>query len=203
MTHEEILEQLGQTVDREGREVLTGEIEGFEIRVEMAYDDGMIDWYGDFCEKERPPKWTNSKTFFVRNENAWRKRDLGEGTDSWVRIDSRTYGWFAWAQFDPEEEAAAWMKNGLSEREAWDRVLGIIRKTVEGLASGDLHAIILTATAYREGIELGSASLGGIEQDSRESASYNRDSRIDHATDLVAEAIHDAKKALAKLCECH
>lgn len=203
MTHAEILAQLHETVDRNHRPVWTGEIEGFEIRVEMTYDDSRIDWYGDFCEKERPPKWTNSKTFFVRNENAWRKRDEGNGTDSWVRTNNRVFGWFAWAMFDPEEEVAAWMKNGLSEREAWDRVLGIIRKAVEGLAEGDLHAIVVTATAYREGIELGSASLGGIEQDSRESASYNRESMIEQATDLVAEAIHEAKKALARLCECH
>jgi len=202
MTSAEILAQLHQTQSRSGDRVWTGELDGFEIRIEMRYDDYSPDHYGDFCEKERPPKWAWHGATFVRNPNVWRKRDEGNGTDSWFRTSTREFGWFAWAWYKPEDEVALLMEGGMPERAAWDKVNEQIRHIVAGLANGDIHNVVLEATASREYVELGSSTIGGIELDSRDSSAQNDAALRDNFADLVHDAIETAKHKLKSLCGC-
>lgn len=59
----------------------------------------------------------------------------------------------------------------------------------------DWHWCGIVVTAYRNGIELGSASLWGIESDSS-------DYLEETARELCEEAMEQAREALASLCEC-
>jgi len=61
--------------------------------------------------------------------------------------------------------------------------------------NGDWYYASLIVTASRDGIELGSASVCGIESDSG-------DYMHDIADDLAAEAIDDAREAIKSLCDC-
>lgn len=60
---------------------------------------------------------------------------------------------------------------------------------------GDWHWCGIVVTAYRNGIELGSASLWGIESDS---GAYIEET----ARELCEEAMEEAREALASLCDC-
>lgn len=66
---------------------------------------------------------------------------------------------------------------------------------MEALDEGAWCFLVLSATAYRNGIELGSASVCGVESDSDEA--HHRET----FDDLIAEAVDDAKTALAELCQ--
>lgn len=201
MTHEEILEKLEKGTSRY-MPTWVGEVDGFEIVVETKIDElGYQEQdFGAFCEKERAPKWAK---FFVRNEAAWYKADLGNGTDSWVRYRIRDQsGWFALADH-PADEARHYMNDGLTEREAWAKTLARIRRYVKGLADDSISWVGVIATASRNGIELGTSSCWGVEIDDRDPYAERWSHVEEVATDQVAEAIEDAKKALKRLCECH
>ena len=176
-----------------------GTVDGFDITITSEGADGAaLHWYGRFCEAHNAP----SHAHLVRNPNAWQKRDTGNGTDSWVRTSSRIYGWFAWELFTPSDEVQAHIRDGKSEREAWHLVNEMIRDTVQGLADGDIHEVIVTVTASRNGIELASESCG-TECDSRNTREALHERIMETGLDCVAEALHHAKQALATLCACH
>ena len=63
----------------------------------------------------------------------------------------------------------------------------------EALNNGDWCPMIVTAKAYRGGIELGSSSLGGIESDA------GQDYIDGIARDCASEAVSEARAALARL----
>lgn len=184
---------------RYGREQQTfaAEVEGFQVRLTWDYDE-FYDFsdYGKFCEARD----LSPKKFAIRNPNAWSKRDLGNGTDSWVRVDSRIFGWFQ-LENHPKDEVPYYVKEGMTEKEAWEKVLTRERKTVQKLADNELFAIVVTVTASRENVELGSASIGGYEVED-----YVKDEDVLDAANgngLVEEAIAEARKTLANLCTCH
>lgn len=179
-------------------QAFVGECEGFQLRASWDYDESYdFSHYGSFCEERS----IGHKDFAIRNPNAWRKRDLGNGTDSWVRVENRCYGWFK-LENHPKDEVEWYMKNeNMPEREAWQKVLDRERETVQKLADGDLFGIIVKVSAYREGVELGCAVISGVEVEN-----YVKDEDVfaalsDHG--LVEEAVEEAKKTLKDLCTCH
>lgn len=179
--------------------VFDASADGFDVQITVEEGDGSaLHWYGRWCEDHNAP----ARAHLVRNPRAWVKRDTGNGTDSWVRTSSRVYGWFAWELFDPAAEVEAHIRNGKDEREAWAIVNGDIRRTVEGLADGDIHEVYVTVTVSRSGIELASESCG-TEIDDRDPRADRHAQILDVGMDLTVQAIHDAKAALASLCACH
>lgn len=66
---------------------------------------------------------------------------------------------------------------------------------MQAWSDDEWHWCGIVVTAYRNGIELGSASLWGIESDSGEYL-------VDVANELMGEAIDDARSQVAALCEC-
>ena len=176
-----------------------GTVEGFTVEISAEYDSTGADyWYGRFCEESNAP----AHAHLVRNPNAWVKQDTGNGTDSWVRTTTRNYGWFAWELYNPKDEVEGRKSHAMSEAEAWRQVNAEIRDTVQGLVDGDIQNVKVVATVSRNGIELASDSLG-TEIDTRNPTHLTHERILDTGLDCVAEALHNARTALASLCACH
>jgi type II secretory pathway component PulJ len=181
---------------RGGREGLKAEVEGFDVRVTWDYDESWdYSHYGVFCEEKNAPEGA----FLIRNPDAWRKVDRGEGSPSWERTSHRAWGWFA--VYEIEERVKWRMSNGISEQEAWRDALDDARMAASKLAAGDLFGIVVTVEAWRNGVELGRASIGGIECEGWVKLETVEEAAREYG--LVEEAVASAKSKLNELCVCH
>jgi hypothetical protein len=193
------------------RKVVIEDRAPFRIEVECS-DDTDWDWshYGKFCELPRSlngqfdhstqarndPKGGD---FYVRNPQAWMKRDTGNGTDSWVRVGAyNNYGWFKLAEH-PRHEVEHLMTGGTPEREAWKVTLDRLDGLVEKLAAGDLTAVVISVTVYWNDEVVGDTVLGGIETD--EYVDEAATVRLAEEHDLIDEALGYAKKKIEQACK--
>lgn len=157
--------------DRQGRDSATVERDGFTVRVRVQPDEGMtLDddvGYGAFVDTREPGA--------VRARHDWHnERD-----------------WYVPAQAI-DESITYERKAGASRAVARERA--IARAEAEMLDALYVSVYVVTATAYRAGVELGSASVGGV-------TILDDDRYLDEvADDLIPEAIAEAQDALARLC---
>lgn len=113
------------------------------------------------------------------------------------------YRWFVPAV--PASDHYEWLHGhgGMARGPAHDEANRLVRDEMER-ARGDQCEYWVKVTAYREGIELGSASLSGIDlgdiYDYRGGWDLARVYVADVLRELVPEAIAEAQGALARLC---
>lgn len=135
----------------------------FRVEVQWQPDD---DWgftdFGHFCETGRrygeDVRVRNDPTggdFYLRSPGAWRKADIGNGTDSWVRADRSVYGWFKLADHPRHEVAAVMQTEGLTEREAWQKVLDRLNEYVAKIANNEITMVDVIVEAYWGNLRVG------------------------------------------------
>jgi len=187
--------------------ILVMENGGFRVELEW-YDDNGWDFshYGSFCELERnrygegPAKPNNDPKggdFYIRNPQAWTKAAVGNGTDSWVRADRRSYGWFKLTEHPRHEVEYLMKEKGLSEREAWAHVLDRLDTLVENLAA-NTYALVINVEVFWGDELVGDATCGGIEVDG-----YAGDEEVialAHDHDLISEALGYGQQKVNKMC---
>lgn len=179
------------------------------FRVELMWDTEH-DWdfghYGTFCELPKHlgadhAQAGNDPTggdFYIRNPGAWTQRDVGNGTDSWVRVDSRSYGWFKLAEH-PKWEVEALMRDGLTEREAWKKALDRWPRIIEDLARGELYAVWMQVVVFWNDEPVGEATVGGVEV-----CDYvtEKDAvQLAQEHDLIDVAMYEAEGKIQELCK--
>jgi hypothetical protein len=183
----------------------------FRIEIEYLRDDGWdFSHYGEFCELPRSvhgqfdhstqarndPKGGD---FYIRNPQVWRKEGTGNGTPSWLRVNNRSHGWFKLAEH-PRHEVEWLIENeGLSERDAWQKVLTRRDKTIEKLASGDLYALAIMVRVYWHDEMVGDATLGGVETDVYDSEDIVRSLAAENG--MIDEALGYAQKHIENVCK--
>lgn len=178
----------------------------FRIELQWAEEpDPDFSHYGKFCEvydreRDRAQARNDPKgeDFYLRNPNAWRLEDIGNGTDSWVRVSKNNYGWFRLAEH-PKHEVEYLMKEGrLTEREAWHQVLSRWNDLVEKLADGQLYHVWVGVQVFWNGEIVGEDSLGGIEIDEYLDEERMIDLAREHG--VVEVALGMAQKKITKEC---
>lgn len=184
------------------------------FRVELEYEDDN-DWdfshYGTFCELPRSPhgRFDHSaqahndpkgEDFYIRNPNVWKKVDGYDGSPSWVRtqLDAQ-YGWFKVAEHPRHEVEWLIKEEGLTEREAWKRVLTRLNGIIEDLALGNLSAMLILVEVFFNDELVGDATLGGIEVDKFIGDDGAKELAREHG--LIDEAMHEAQKKIEVICK--
>jgi hypothetical protein len=189
------------------RKVVIEDRAPFRIEVECSDDtDWEFSHYGRFCELPgNGPSYQRQAgndpkvgDFYVRNPQAWMKTGAGNGTDSWVRVNSRSYGWFKLAEH-PRHEVEHLMTGGTPEREAWKVTLDRLGELVEKVAKGDLFAVVISVTVYWNDEVVGDTVLGGIEADEYVDEAAMVQLANEH--DLIDEALGYAKKKIEQACK--
>jgi hypothetical protein len=162
--------------------------EGFELsaRVDNDYDYNVTDYLGTFTDDEFASDGTRNEL----NPAAWREgeRITHRSVYAYIQLETgfRYADQFEWAR-----------SVGMARSVADDYARAQVREDVDRMGS-DISAVWILVTASRAGIELGTASLGGIEL----SDNYNDDARWISETilELVSEATFQARAALERLC---
>ena len=191
------------------RKVVIEDRAPFRIEVECS-DDTDWDWshYGKFCElprnrygegPSRPRNDPKGGDFYVRNPNVWRKEAMGNGTPSWLRVTTSSYGWFKLAEHPRHEVEYLMREKGLDERSAWKVTLDRLDGLVEKLAAGDLTAVVISVTVYWNDEVVGDTVLGGIETD--EYVDDDDVVRLAEEHDLIGEALGYAQKKIEQACK--
>jgi hypothetical protein len=108
----------------------------------------------------------------------------------------QTSEWFTPA-ITAHEHRDGLVEMGYSHAVAYETAMQYVRRDMETLL--DLTEYVVTVTASRNGIKLGSASVGGVgfSDDYTEARRYADDT----ASELADEAIEQASAALASLCK--
>jgi hypothetical protein len=145
------------------------ERDGFELVLSITPDDYPdVSFLGEFTDRQEPGAVPNP-----------------EG-----RYDSRLYRWFVPAITEDEHyRGLRDLKFGRAQ--ARDLARSYVRQDLE--LARDYAPVIATVTAHRAGVELGSASLGGIDDED-----YARS--WDVLGDLASEALAEAQETLGRLC---
>lgn len=97
---------------------------------------------------------------------------------------------------DVERLLSAWQTAPEDRAEMVER----IADDAAAIANGSLYWVTVCARASRAGHELGSASLGGIDQDTRDAAYACDLAGMAEEYDLVGEAIAEAEQEALKIC---
>lgn len=163
----------------------TVEHDGFRLAVRLEYDcDHGTPW--EECDGHGPvSEWTtraklSGELELCRDRSHRRFYDFAEA----CRI-ARRDGW----------NAAPYVVAGETARQKAARAARADFERLRAWCTDEWHWLGVVVTASRNGIELGRDSLWGIESDAGE---YLREV----ADDLAAQAIAEAREALADLCEC-
>lgn len=98
-----------------------------------------------------------------------------------------------------EEHTRGLNRMGYSRGEADRLARSYVRQDLRQYLEGE--PLMIQVIAYRSGIELGSAVIGGFEVSPDASYTEVREHVEFEAQDLVAEAIHEARDALRRLCK--
>lgn len=183
------------------------------FRVELEYDDDHdfdFSHYGEFCELPRSingqfdhsvhagndPKGGD---FYMRNPTVWQKVPLGNGTDSWHRVrGANHYGWFKLAEH-PRHEVEALMKDGLPEREAWQKALERWPEIIEDLADGNISAIWISVEVFFNDKPVAERSMGGIEVDTFIGDDGAKELAREY--EIINDALRAAEKKIQELCK--
>lgn len=148
------------------------EQEGFDLRLEIEGDDLSL---GDVGLGHYTSTWQEGCLDLKR-----------EG----YRVERGQHPYFL-----PDMTLADHMASGSSYKDSLLYVRQVLARA-ESFCQGEWHYQRVLVTVSREGIELASASLGGLESDC--GLRYLRET----IADLAEEAIQEAKGALESLCTC-
>jgi hypothetical protein len=193
------------------RKVVIEDRAPFRIEVECSDDtDWEFSHYGKFCELPRSLNGqfdhsTQARNdpkdgdFYVRNPNVWRKEAMGNGTPSWLRATTSSYGWFKLAEHPRHEVEYLMKEEGLDERSAWRKTLDRLESLIANLASGNMSAVVISVTVYWNDEVVGDTVLGGIETD--EYVDSDDVVRLANEHDLIDEALGYAKKKIEQACK--
>lgn len=178
----------------------TLERDGFtvHVRAEYDYDSNPTDYLGTFTDDPEGAE---------RNPEAWYLstpyRDRIDGSnDTYMAQHRGQYGWVVLADGFDYASNYAWanrqggMSRSVADEYARARVAESVRKLTNEYG---YNAVYVTARVEREGVELGSAALYGIELTEKRDGSNPR-WLSETAEELIAEAVADAREALARLC---
>jgi hypothetical protein len=173
---------------------VTIERDGFTLTLSLDYDEGITladlgyGTFDDGREDWRTGYWHPTVPGAIPNPNR-DSRSPGNGARFYVPGDASS-GWFDYCRSQGMSKSVAWDAARQRERDEAKEVTWDYGPSV----------YVLTVKASRNGIELGRASLGGIE------IAWSDITRTDGseylaeiADDLVPEAIADAREALAGL----
>lgn len=145
----------------------TFEKDGWDLRISVEPDVGMeLDHYGEFSDRWKPGAVDHHRRRGTRREYRW---FIPAATAEEMRAEFQKYN-----KMGKHAADVAARKHVL---QAYNAIL-------------DASVYIVSVHASRKGITLGSASMGGIEDDI--------DSGI--VEELAEEAIHEAEDALENLC---
>lgn len=175
---------------------VTIERDGFEVELSLDYDEGMTladMGYGSF--EDGPEDY----------RSGYQQRPSPEAIPNPRRDSRNPSGARAW--YIPGD------MGGIEEHAAYHRKQGASKSVALDMARADMDAelrtvtwdygpsvYVLTATASREGIELATASVGGIEIGwSDLTRTDGREYLAEIADDIIPEAIEEANVSLARL----
>jgi hypothetical protein len=164
------------------------ERDGFTVTVKVEPDCcDYGDYLGEFTDTWSEGVLENPRANWHTEED-WRGRQVR--VSGW---NSHEYEWFL-PQITEEEHYRDLCRYKFGKAEA----RRLARKYTEDALYRALEyeAWVVIVTVYREGIELGSDALGGIDVDSFDEIPW-----IVHDHGMIEEAIERAKDALEKLCE--
>lgn len=148
------------------------EMDGFDISIEMTPDmDPDYSFYGEFID--------NDQDGAVKNPAGWTSH--GNRNNSYAAYFVPTY--------TLEERYADLHKAGMDKQSARLAARDAVLKDLE--CAKDYSPFVVTVTASRNGIELGSDTMGGMDYDDPEDGILGND--------MINNAIEYAKEALAKL----
>lgn len=169
-------------------DVGTLERDGFEVRVTVTPDDWPRE-LGTFTDV-RPD--TYERAYRTPGWDALLEQSCGQ---LWHRPrDSRRY--YVPDTGTLEEHRRGYHGLGYSRHAAHVRAFEIIREDVRRACSDDQVEYVVVVKVSRAGVELGSASLGGVDVD--DGPRDFEEILEDHG--LIDEALEEARGALARLC---
>lgn len=164
-------------------------VDGFELRVRVEpdeWDDG-ADWIGTLTDEWAPGAiLTDDERCYRENaaeDGAWRSR--------WTREDyraTRHYRYFVPA-YPADDRRADYSARGMARHIADCRARADVERDYRALL--DYAPVVVVVEAWREGVQLGTASMGGVDGDD--------DYREECARELAGEAVADARATLARL----
>jgi hypothetical protein len=172
------------------------ERDGFNVTIKALYDydhepfETFTDTESDFTVQT--PEWD---AFMARTEG--RGDDLNYGYRAPDKYRYVELG------FSYAETVAYYRNAGCSRGVADFQAREDIRKARDNAVREDRSVFWFKVSAYRAGVELGTASFGGyeIDPDASYTDTLNELSSAVHESDLVAEAIAEARETLETLCE--
>jgi hypothetical protein len=177
------------------------ERDGFELRVSWSYEEGGPTFFS-FTE-DAPREMPN----LYANPNAWLDEEDEDdyGGKHRARASSDRYGFV-----DPEDTykwdvtldaKQSTHYGGRSKQVAFEEAVREVRQWVAWVCADDYTEVIITVEAYRAGVELGSASIGGVQADHPNGIERLTDTVLlmmdEH--DLIDEAIEQAEAKLREL----
>jgi hypothetical protein len=162
----------------------TFERDGYTCRVTVTPDEwGMDDWRGTLMDTWSPGA--------ILTESHRHDPD-----DGGYAYRNREYRWFVPMQ-TASELREGFSRAGMARHVADCRARETVERDYRAVADPYRCEYVVTVTAYREGIEQGSASLGGV--DIGDDYTANLVYLSETADELTGEAIDAARDALARL----
>lgn len=185
---------------------VTFERDGYDITFSVEYDqdyspESDTDCYGWFYYAEgedadkRPREFRDSR------------RRFGERKDKWVTSEvtfkyshPRYSGYHWWVPPSPLKD---WAYNGESKQVARENAIKRMRYIAQDLFDYYMDGwscVVVVVTVRKNGIQLGSDALGGVEHRWKTWTHDFWDTVLEHT--MIENAIEEAKRALSSLCEC-
>lgn len=187
--------------------VIVDETGPFRVELDYEEDDDFIHSnYGSFCELPSrdqldgdPKNSPDCGVFHVRNPGAWRKRVSPVlMTETWERGDLSVYGWFALAEH-PKWEVADLVRGGMSEEDAWRKVLARWEGIIQRLANNEIVSMYLKAEVYWNDELIGEEAIGGVEARCFPDGKGAIDLAREHG--IIEAAMAEAQKHIEKHCK--
>lgn len=150
---------------------------GWELAAAVAYEAAEPDTEGTYSERPTGPDSIDRRRFGQWHEG------------------SRDYRYWTPGAYSFEDYRTDARRAGAGRHDAWRYAWRMLER--DELRDQTAHLLPVTVTAYRAGIELGSATICTTRSDADD---YEADDLAYLVADLWPEAIDAAEAALAKLC---
>lgn len=178
------------------------ERDGFKVRVRVDYDydASLTDWMGTFTDEDTGVK--NPQAWYLRDAqcSSFRQDDRGVYL---ARLRDR-YGYIDLAKGYRYQDHRDWARSaGMSRSTADEYAREHVARDVAMMTDEGASIVSIVVHAYREGIELGSASLGGIDLADWSTPHHAEDNArwlSEYALELIDEGVEHARESLARLC---
>lgn len=183
------------TIDVELGSTIELERDGFTLEIRADYDTDYdpTEWLGSFT-KDAGRYSSSSREWLEheKNPNAWNRGEI---------VDSRVYPYIALEDGFTYRDAYEWARGhgaGMSRAVAHDYARARVREDVARLTDENRYGVFVTVRALFRGIELGAASLHGIEM-ARDDWRADERYLSDTAEELISEALELARENLEEI----